>query len=146
MSQIFSLRESSYDALAAIINEHNGQLPELVFRCKWTNNEHWEVKLPLNYGNVKVGNSEYVKHWSVETGVDGTVHVKVTGTNKFDEISNGVVFQYRPAAKLMAKTLTTLIQLIRTTNFKIDIRNTKGELIESGAFSPADCLAVRCSI
>ena len=146
MSQIFSLEDRSYSLLAEMLNERNGVLPELIVRVKWTTNERWEFNLPLTYGNVKVGQDKFVKHWAVEPGVDKTVHIKLRGSAKYSEQTHGIIVGYRPSAILLARELHVLTNLIKTSNFKIDIRNDQGELIETGNFTPADCLAVRCSI
>lgn len=150
MSSIFTLRDETYNLFAAMLFNKTGKLPVITAKIRWTQSQTWTLKFPLNYTSMKTGRDagqDVFNHmWVVEKGVDKSIHVNVTGS-KFDERGKGVMYQYRPSNQLIASDIYMLIQLIKTTNFKIDIRDVQSqELLETGQFSPEDCLSVRCMI
>ena len=145
MSQIFQLSDDTWSELGAIMYERTGKLPEITCRIKWTNNETWEMKLPVNRTQVKVRKDTYVQHWEIPTGPDATIHVKMSGTNKYDNDS-GILFQFRPKVKLLAKDLTLLVRHLQTGAFNITISRPQSQkTLEQGNFRPEDMLAVRCT-
>ena len=145
MSSIFSLTDKTFSLIADLVHKEEGRLPTITMRFSWTSNTIWEMNLPVNYTSIQIARGEFEKRWVVEKGVDNSIHVKIEGT-KFSDQSHGIHYHYRPSAVLQARDLNTLIQLIRTSNFKIDIKNDQQELLETGNFSADDVRAVRCAI
>ena len=145
MSTSFSLSDATYDMLARQLRQTSGKFPVLTKRIKWTPNETWTLTLPINLTSIRVRGDVMEERWIIEAGSDRSIHVKVNGTRKFDELTH-LVFSYRPSVNLISKDLTTMMHLLRTTNFKMEIRAPDGTMIEKGQFTELDCLAVRCVI